>query len=85
MPEELAAAAIELAHAHYRAALQIGGVKRSRLPHPLHIPRPTPWTPSQNPARSRPLSTATSPVRRQASTVAEVVAIVSAGFGPSRR
>ena len=86
--DELRALQLEMAHQHYRATLAVGGCKKHRLPPPLSIPRPTPWEPDKvelpTVAGSRRPRVHKSG-RRHASTVEEVVAVVQAGFGPSRR
>lgn len=68
---ELAALNAEISYEILRAQLAVGGVKKHRLPQPLHVPRPS--------AESTHDSTQ-KPERREA-TPAEVMAILAAGFG----
>ena len=63
---ELAATAVEIAFETYRVLLLANGVKRSRVPRSLRIPRPSG-------------STQDKPVRRHASSVQDVVAVMNAG------
>jgi len=68
MPLELSAVRLELAHQHYTAFLAANGVKRSRLPSPLRVPRPGDAKPTPKPRRAR--------------SVAEVMAVLTAGHAP---
>lgn len=76
MAHELCALNVEVAFEVYRAVLASGGVKRSRLPKSLHIPRPAEL------GRKRP---APPRERRRASTVEEVIAVLNAGHGGGNR
>jgi len=81
MGHELAALNVEIAHHHYRATLAASGVKRGKLPPPLHLDRPTPWQPDVEPNRApRQSQTARADARHYATTVDEVVAVLSKGF-----
>lgn len=71
MSLELSALRLELAHQHYVAFLAAHGVKRSRLPSPLRVPRPGDPKPKPKP--------------RRAASVAEVMAVLSAGHAPKAR
>ena len=85
MRDELAAQQLEMAHETYRANLLIGHVKKRYIPAPFKFPRPVPWEPEQEPVLAEsPQPRKRKDGRRHATTVAEVVAVVSAGFGPSR-
>lgn len=46
--DELLAGILELSHANYRIALQMGGVKKHELPEPLKVPRPYERTETKN-------------------------------------
>lgn len=75
---ELLATLGELTHASYRAQLALGGVKKGRLPKPYEARRPRPRQPSivESTGTTRPPN---KPTRRKATSVAEVIAVLSAG------
>lgn len=81
MADELAALNVEVAHHHYRATLAANGVKRGKLPPPLHLQRPRPWLPASSTRPPQgPRSAIRSDGRRHATTVAEVSAVLSAAI-----
>lgn len=71
---ELLATAVEIAHEQLRVALAVGGVRKSKLPKPLHIDRPHQPTPRSRAKSSTPVAQP----RRHAQSVADVVAVLNA-------
>jgi hypothetical protein len=72
---ELAATGVELAHEHLRVAMAAAGVRKSRLPKPLRVPRPRPVMRADGRSGATP---SPSTPRRPATSVADVVAVLEA-------